>query len=181
MIVTCKNCGKVCKVKPSRISRLVNGELTCSRKCCAILRSEKMKGKGNHQYGLIGENNSSFKGKETISNYGYILEHCPGHPKPHDKSHKTARVKQHRLIVERNYEKFDSKFFEIISGWIVLKQNYDVHHINEIKTDNRIENLVVLTRSEHTKLHNLSQNVGVVKSDELGENPEEDNTEPSLT
>lgn len=29
-----------------------------------------------------------------------------------------------------------------------------MHHINEIKIDNRLENLQVLTRGEHSSLHN---------------------------
>lgn len=32
---------------------------------------------------------------------------------------------------------------------------HDIHHINEIKTDNRLENLQLLTKAEHTKLHNF--------------------------
>ena len=35
------------------------------------------------------------------------------------------------------------------------KNGYAIHHKNKIKTDNRIQNLVYLTPSEHTKLHNL--------------------------
>ena len=58
-------------------------------------------GENNHQYGLIGDKNSSFKGLEIMSNYGYILEYCPGHPKPCDRSNKESRVRQHRLVIER--------------------------------------------------------------------------------
>lgn len=33
------------------------------------------------------------------------------------------------------------------------KKGFDVHHKNEIKTDNRLQNLVYLTRAEHRRLH----------------------------
>lgn len=32
-----------------------------------------------------------------------------------------------------------------------------VHHINEIRTDNRIENLQLMTRGEHSKLHRIKE------------------------
>ena len=53
-----------------------------------------------------------------------------------------------------------------------------VDHINEIKTDNRLENLQILTHSEHTSLHNKTKKskIGVIKSGNIGEscdaNPE---------
>lgn len=40
-----------------------------------------------------------------------------------------------------------------LMGKKYLSPNYDVHHINQNKLDNRVENLMVLTRSEHKKLH----------------------------
>lgn len=52
-----------------------------------------------------------------------------------------VRIKQHRWIIENNI------------GRKLLKHE-DVHHINGIKTDNRLENLQVLTHSEHTTLTN---------------------------
>lgn len=165
----------ICKVKmylkPARLKRLKN-DITCSLECANKLKSFYMMGEKNHQFGLKGDLNSSFKGIETI-HHDYIYEYCPNHPL----CNKDGRVRQHRLIIEKNYQLFNSEYFELVSNFFVLKEIYDVHHINEIKSDNRIENLQILTRSEHTTLHNAS---GVLKQGELLENPEEDNQQPSL-
>ena len=154
----CQICNKKMYLKPFRIKRNKNG-ITCSRTCSNLFKSKYMKGENNHQFGLIGDKNASFKGKEIISQYGYILEYCEGHPKPFDKYNKGTRVLQHRIIIERNYDKFPSKYFEEINGWVVLKDEYIVHHINHIKTDNRLENLIIMLKSEHTFLHNKNNDI----------------------
>lgn len=33
------------------------------------------------------------------------------------------------------------------------KEGFDIHHLNQIKTDNRLQNLVYLTREQHISLH----------------------------
>lgn len=35
----------------------------------------------------------------------------------------------------------------------VIPENYDIHHIDYDKTNNKLENLQLLLKSEHTKLH----------------------------
>lgn len=51
------------------------------------------------------------------------------------------RVKQHRHVVEKSIGR-------------KLLPNEDVHHINGLKSDNRIENLMVINHREHTILSN---------------------------
>ena len=53
-------------------------------------------------------------------------------------------VKQHRHVMEHHIGRR-------------LDASEDVHHINGIRTDNRIENLALMTHGEHTRDHNLSR------------------------
>ena len=70
-------------LKPYRLKRIKH-EITCSKTCANILKSDYFKGEGNHQYGLIGNKNSSFKEDEIMNSEGYILEYAPDHPFPNN-------------------------------------------------------------------------------------------------
>lgn len=174
----CAICNKPLYRKPYILKRNKHG-VTCGPECERKLRVTYSTGENNHQYGLIGDKNASFKNGILFTNYGYIIEHAPNHPFPHDQSNKACRVLQHRLVIERNHHLFDDKYFLIENGNYYLKPEYAVHHINHNRTDNRIENLQILTKGEHTRLHNLEQTIvrdnvtgriiGIVKSGKNGE------------
>ena len=76
------------------------------------------------------------KRKIRIGNDGYILVYLPEHPKSFDK----GWYYYHRVIVEQNKNRF-------LNNWETI------HHINENKQDNRLENLFVCTPYQHKKAH----------------------------
>jgi len=83
-----------------------------------------------------GPNNPVWKGGKMVHE-GYILILTPGHPF----AQKDGYVLEHRLVMEKHLCRY-------------LKPDEVVHHINGIKTDNRIENLQLMTISEHIIHHN---------------------------
>lgn len=76
----------------------------------------------------------------TITTNGYVLAYMPNHPF----SSLSGHIMQHRLEMEKHIGRY------LISGEIV-------HHINGKKSDNRIENLELMTISEHSIRHNTGR------------------------
>ena len=97
---------------------------------------EHCKNISNCKKGLFKEKSARWKGGRTIDNMGYIRIRTYDRPK--NKSH---YVFEHRLVMEKYLGRY-------------LKKGEVVHHINHIKTDNRIENLMLIkNQSEHVKQH----------------------------
>ena len=81
-------------------------------------------------YVAFGKDNKSWKGGKVKMANGYILLSLNG-----------SRKLEHRYIMEQYLGR-------------PLEKKEVVHHINEVRNDNRIENLALLSsQSEHARLH----------------------------
>jgi hypothetical protein len=78
---------------------------------------------------------------------GYVYEYAPDHPNAVTFKTTAGYVAQHRLVWEQ-------------ANGRLLRDNEVVHHINGVRDDNRPENLVALTNSEHCGLHTEEHQAG---------------------
>jgi hypothetical protein len=76
------------------------------------------------------------KGNRFIRSDGYVAVWCPTHPTIANRTNRNRYVLEHRLVMESSI------------GRNLTKKEH-VHHKNGIKTDNRIENLEVVSDSMH--------------------------------
>lgn len=125
-----------------------SGETSC-RPCSSKATANKRIGHVPHNKGkkyphLQGPNSKTWKGGTYISSDGYIMKHV-GFNNERKSGWEDYR-KEHILIIEQQIGR-------------KLKPKEQVHHINGIKTDNRIENLILLKSSkEHQESHASLQN-----------------------
>jgi hypothetical protein len=86
-----------------------------------------------------GEGAVGWKGGRVTERHGYILIYAPDHPNAVG-----LYVLEHRLVMERAL------------GRLLLAHEH-VHHKNEIRTDNRIENLELTSNPDHMRRHRLQE------------------------
>lgn len=92
------------------------------------------------KYNLVKDNPTSFKKGMTPWNKGNSKPYLDVNIGYYKISVNGTDMKYHRYVVEKHIGR-------------ILTEDEIVHHINHNKLDNRIENLQVMTRSEHMKLH----------------------------
>lgn len=153
--LTCPICGKPFHRKPSRLKNDGGYGLTCSRECSREIRKVSMRGERNHQFGLKGSKNATFingtierRNNSLVEKMVYIGEWYLG-------PSVNGRIPEHKYMVEKHYKHFGDDKFDKIDGWHYLKQGLVIHHIDHNHSNNTLENLCVITKSEHTRLHNL--------------------------
>lgn len=86
---------------------------------------------------LRGSANPMWKGGRYTHELGYIMVYAPEHPR----AHQSGYVFEHLLVAEKALGRY-------------LPRQVQVHHINEIKNENRNSNLVICENQQyHALLH----------------------------
>lgn len=101
---------------------------------------EHIKKLAEHKRGKFGKQSCHWKGGRSIHSAGYVLIRSPEHPYKAN-----GYVFEHRLVMERHIGRY-------------LNPEEVVHHINGIRDDNRIENLVLTTNRNHPHYHRKYKN-----------------------
>jgi hypothetical protein len=83
-----------------------------------------------------GPDRWNWNGGRTTTVVGYVRVRRPDHPRADSNGY----VAEHVLVAEKKIGR-------------LMKDDENVHHLNEKKGDNREENLRVMRRGDHTRLH----------------------------
>lgn len=114
------------------------GKFFCSSKCSnSTITEEKIQNLSKSHTGVQArEKNPNWRGGKTRCLNGYIKILKPEHGRADSKGY----VFEHLVVMEKHIKR-------------PVESGEEVHHINRIKSDNRIANLSLMDRKEHRILH----------------------------
>lgn len=112
-------------------ARYIASQLGCSRD--TVVRRLEASGIHVEHRHASGKDHYKWKGGK-MNHSGYLLVKNPNYPESGN-----YYVRQHRLVWEQAYGP--------------LPDGYEVHHLNGVRTDNRLENLCALPKSNHGKVN----------------------------
>lgn len=152
--VVCGVCGKSYHIKPWLLMRSKNHY--CSVACRSEAMKQNMRGENNHQYGLTGELNASWRSDLRMTNYGYLTVRSPNHPFKNS----GGFVFLHRLVFEEAIRELDpgSDYLVDVEGYSerFLSPDVVIHHKNGNRLDCRFDNLEPMSLGDHTAMHNVN-------------------------
>lgn len=130
----CLNCDEYNekKISPANL-RLGKGKY-CNRSCMVEYRVKNKL--------FVAEKNAQWKGGRIIhKRTGYV------HVLNRRENDSRKYIQEHVLVMEEEMGRR-------------IEKDEIVHHINHIRTDNRIENLQLMKRSDHSRMHASENNFG---------------------
>jgi len=102
---------------------------------------------------MTGDGNSQWKGGRAAHSSGYVYQAAKDHPFASN-----GYVFEHRLVMEAWLRENDpeSPFLIRLGDQLYLSPDFVVHHRDENKANNSIENLECMTPAEHRRHHNAT-------------------------
>lgn len=145
---TCPECGQVFEVPQSHKDR----RTYCSYKC----RDTSPERLRKAALARAGDKNPMWKQGFHTRRDGYVYELAP---LDHHFRSPNGYVLQHRLVMERYLVEHEPSSSHLVSidGGLYLRPELHVHHIDEDKANNRLENLICVSAADHRKLHRVWQ------------------------
>lgn len=154
MRVECSFCSRSFNLKPSAVANRKTH--CCSRGCSSALKKVLFLGANNHQYGLKGELNPTYKGGARCNQYGYLMIRNLLHPLRDS----AGWVFVHRIVLEEYLRTTNAlEYLVRVDGYdlLYLSPDYVVHHKDGNKRNNVVDNLEPLSRAAHTSIHKKSE------------------------
>lgn len=115
--------------------------------CCSIKCANKMPDRKRSS----GKDHYFWNGGQSEHSDGYLYVRTENHPF----SGNAEYVLEHRVVMEKRMREKEPGHHFLVEhqGLLYLRPEILVHHINEIKRDNRIENLIACTNAAHRSIH----------------------------